>query len=113
MEKNIITFLIVSILAFSSFGCEKKGSNEKFNIINIARAAVSVVEKKGFSALSAESINEEIENSNFNPDDILQRKSTLRDRQPDKSLNYRIIFEDTLENEKYRESREKKDPFRK
>ena len=92
-------------------GCEK--TDDKFLLKNIVKAAVTVVKKKGLAELSAESVNEEIEKMYSEPEDVLQRKQTIRDQGADNSLNYRMIFEDTIDNEKYQESRTKSDPFKK
>ena len=104
----ILTVMLAAVLLFP--GC---GGENKFSMKNIIKAAVQVIKKKGFTELSAESINEQIEKMYSEPEDVLQRSQTIRDQGADKSLNYKMIFEDTIDNEKYQESRKKSDPFKK
>ena len=58
-------------------------------------------------------VDEEIEKMYSSPDDILQKKSYLRNRDSDGSNNYRIILEDRIDDDNYQRERTKKDPFRK
>jgi len=101
--------MLAAVLVFPGCG----GKDDKFSMKHIVQAAVKVVKKKGITELSAESINEEIEKMYAEPEDVFLRKQTIRDQETDKSLNYRMIFEDTIEDERYRESRTKSDPFKK
>ena len=108
--KNM-TVAAVVLSAFLSAGCEK--TENKFSIFNIVKASVTVVKEKGIFDFSAEAVNEEIEKMYSSPDDILQKKTYLRNRDADGSNNYRIILEDRIDDDKYQQKRAQKDPFRK
>ena len=108
--KNM-TAAAVFLSIFLSAGCEK--TENKFSIFNIVKASATVIKEKGISGFSAEAVNEEIEKMYSSPDDILQKKSYLRNRDADGSNNYRIIMEDRIDDDKYQHERMKKDPFRK
>ena len=106
-----MTAAAVVLSAFLSVGCEK--TENKFSIFNIAKASATVIKEKGVFDFSAEAVNEEIEKMYSSPDDILQKKSYLRNRDSDGSNNYRIILEDRIDDDNYQRERTKKDPFRK
>ena len=100
---------VLLILSLSS--CEKR--DERFSIVNIVKASVIVVKERGITKLSAEAVNEEIEKMYSSPDDILEKKKYLRNRDSDGSNNYRVIMSERIEEERYQHERAQKDPFRK
>jgi hypothetical protein len=111
-EFNIILLPALLLVLFLPAGCSDK-PEDKFSIFNILKACVRVVKDKGITELSAEAVNEQIEKMYASPEDILQKKSYLRNRDSDGSNNYRMIMSDTIEDEQYQHLRSKKDPFKK
>ena len=100
-----------ALLALSLSSCEKP--DERFGIVNIIKASATVVKEKGITSLSAEAVNEEIEKMYSSPDDILEKKKYLRNRDSDGSNNYRVIMSERIEEDRYQHERSQKDPFRK
>jgi hypothetical protein len=109
--KNFSIFTLLLSFCLICPGCKKV--DDKFTIGNIMKAAFAVVKEKGITELSAESVNEEIENMFSSPEDSIQKKPMIRDRNSDGSNNYNIILDDTIEDERYQASRNKTDPFKK
>lgn len=110
MSGKLPVLPLCAFLLLLPAGCEKR--DDKFTLTNIVKASIMVVKDKGVTELSAEAVNEEIEKMYSSDDDLLQKKSYLRNRDSDGSNNYRIIMDDTIEDERYKKSREKKDPFK-
>ena len=100
-----------ALLALSLSSCEKP--DERFGIVNIMKASATVIKEKGITNLSAEAVNEEIEKMYSSPDDILEKKKYLRNRDSDGSNNYRVIMSERIEEDRYQQERAQKDPFRK
>jgi hypothetical protein len=96
---------------FIILSCEKK-AEDRYSIKNILKASVAIVKNKGFSALSGEEINQEIDHMYSAPEDILESKKTIRQQNADGSNNYRIIFEDLISKEHEESDRRYKDPVK-
>ena len=109
--RTSIPLFAAAFAALSLSSCEKP--DERFGIVNIVKASAIVVKEKGITNLSAEAVNEEIEKMYSSPDDILEKKKYLRNRDADGSNNYRVIMDERIEEDRYQQERAKKDPFRK
>ena len=102
-------FIILFILPFLSCDNDKEG--DRYTISNIIVASFHVIKDKGIDSLSSEEIGKEIDKMYRSPDEILQKPSTLR-QQSDGTNDYGIIFEDRIKEDRYQESRTKKDFFK-
>lgn len=110
ISKTTAVLLLPGFLFLLS--CEKKGAEDKYSIKNIVKASVSIIKDKGFSSLSGEEINAEIDRMYSSPEDVLQNKTTIRQHNSDGSNNYRIIFEDMISKEHEESDRRYKDPVK-
>lgn len=110
--KRIGIILVIGLAAAVSISCSKKGEGSRYSIGNLLSASVSVISKKGIESFSMDEVIREIDRDSDSPDEILQKKSTIRQQNPDGSNNYRIIFEDKIEEERYNAARKEKDPFK-
>ena len=109
--RTSIPLFAAALVMLSLSSCEKP--DERFGIVNIMKASASVIKEKGITNLSAEAVNEEIEKMYSSPDDILEKKKYLRNRDSDGSNNYRVIMSERIEEDRYQQERAQKDPFRK
>jgi len=103
--------VIILPFLFIILSCEKK-AEDRYSIKNIIKASIEIVKNKGFSSLSGEKINEEIDRMYSAPEDILENKKTIRQHNADGSNNYRIIFEDMISKEHEESDRRYKDPVK-
>lgn len=103
---------VIIILIFLLPSCSKKKTDDRYSMGNIISASFRIIKDKGFSALSGEEINAEIDKSYSLPEDVLQLKSTIRQREADGSNNYRIIYEDLIDKERDEKERTYKDPLK-
>ena len=115
MQKKVVVsifpLIFLGLLTFVS--CEKRSGENKYSIYNIVKASVAIIKKKGISQLSNETVNEEIAKMYVNEDDLMQKKTTIRQLTFDKANDYRIIFEDRIDEDRYKKVNSNKDPFRK
>jgi hypothetical protein len=105
-------FFILFIFMFSLPSCGGKGENDRYSMKNIVTATAHVIRDKGITSVSGAEINAEIERMYSGPEDVLQKRSTLRQRSSDGATDYSIIFEETIQAERERKDKEKKDPFK-
>jgi hypothetical protein len=103
--------LIFSVIIFFS-SCGKGKAEDRYSFGNILSASWTIITEKGFGSLSGEEINAQINKSYRTPEDELQKKSTIRQRDADGSNNYNIIFEDMIEEERQNKARFEKDPLK-
>jgi hypothetical protein len=103
--------LVVSVLILLS-SCGKGKTDDRYSFGNILSASWTIISEQGFSALSGEEINVQINKSYRTPEDELQKKSTIRQRAADGSNDYKIIFEDMIEEERQNKTRFEKDPLK-
>jgi hypothetical protein len=111
-----VTLMMLTVLLFSilmSFSCSRKGEENKFSIGNIIVATWHIVNAKGITSVSGEEVNAEIERMYNSVDDVLQKKSSIRQRGSDNSNDYQIIYEDEIFKEKEKKERNYKDPLKK
>jgi hypothetical protein len=114
-RKKIVRTIETSILlpaVIITISCGNKEPEDRYSIRNIGKASVEIVKSRGFSALSGEAINEEIDRMYSSPEDSLQKKTTIRQQNFDGSNNYRIIFEDMISNDQAEAERRYKDPVK-
>jgi hypothetical protein len=109
----LIAFLIILCGLFISVSCSKKGEENKYSMSNIIVATWHIIKTKGVTSVSGEEINAEIEKKFNSIDDVLQKKSTIRQRESDNSNDYKVIFEDSIAKEKEKKERLSKDPLKK
>jgi maltodextrin utilization protein YvdJ len=103
-------FIFSIIILLSS--CSKGKAEDRYSLGNIISASWTIITEQGFSALSGEAINVQINKSYRTPEDELQKKSTIRQRASDGSNDYNIIFEDMIQDERQNKARFEKDPLK-
>ena len=110
---TLIILIVILSSILMSFSCSRKGEENKFSMSNIIVAAWHIIKTKGITSVSGEGINAEIERMYNSVDDVLQKKSTIRQRGSDDSKDYQIIYEDEINKAKEKEKRNYKDPLKK
>jgi hypothetical protein len=104
-------YISLAVFILSLCSCSGSGEEDRYSIGNILSASATVVREKGIGNLSAEEISREIERSHSSAEDVLQKKSTIR--QHDNGENdYSYIFDDMIKEEKYHSAKEKRNPFK-
>ena len=111
MKRSSILLIVMVLIVVSSISCSKKG-DDRYSVGNIISASVSVVSKKGIESLSMDNVIDEIDRNRSSSDEILQKKSTIRQQNEDGSNNYRIIFEDRIKADREKAAKKEKDPFK-
>jgi len=107
----ILAFVLCALFSLSS--CGKKGEENRYSMSNIAIATWHIIKTKGVTSVSGEAINAEIDTMFNSVDDVLQKRSTIRQRGIDNANDYKIIFEDDISKEREKKDKDYKDPLKK